>query len=95
MIKVKVLKSCLFIIIKEVKNILDLNKIYNIDCIQGMKQINNCSVDMIFCDLPYGVTAKNKWDSIIQPKPLWEQYERIIKDNGVIILLVKINLLLK
>lgn len=40
---------------------------------------------MIFCDLPYGKT-KNKWDSVIPPEPLWEQYERIIKDNGIIIL---------
>jgi len=40
---------------------------------------------MILCDLPYGVT-KNKWDSVIDLKLLWEQYERIIKDNGVIIL---------
>lgn len=44
------------------------------------------SVDMIFCDLPYGVTAKNKWDSVIPPDKLWEQYERIIKDNGAILL---------
>lgn len=51
-----------------------------------MKQIDNNSVDMIFCDLPYGVTAKNKWDSIIQPQLLWEQYERIIKPNGAILL---------
>src|SRR5574344_2368494 len=51
-----------------------------------MKQIDNCSIDMIFCDLPYGVTAKNKWDSIIPIMPLWEQYERIIKPNGAILL---------
>lgn len=51
-----------------------------------MKQINNESIDMIFCDLPYGVTAKNKWDSIISPELLWAEYERIIKPNGVILL---------
>jgi site-specific DNA-methyltransferase (adenine-specific) len=51
-----------------------------------MKQIDDCSIDMIFCDLPYGVTTKNKWDSIISPQLLWEQYERIIKPNGVILL---------
>ena len=65
---------------------LEINKIYNEDCLEGMKKIDDKSIDMIFCDLPYGVTAKNKWDSIISPELLWEQYERIIKDNGAIIL---------
>lgn len=65
---------------------LELNKIYNIDCIEGMKQINDKSIDMILCDLPYGQTARNKWDVIIPFDKLWEQYCRIIKDNGAIIL---------
>lgn len=51
-----------------------------------MKQIEPESIDMIFCDLPYGVTACNKWDAIIDPVQLWEQYERIIKPNGAILL---------
>jgi site-specific DNA-methyltransferase (adenine-specific) len=51
-----------------------------------MKLISDKSVDMILCDLPYGVTSRNKWDSIIPFEPLWEQYERVIKDNGVIVL---------
>lgn len=51
-----------------------------------MKEIEDESIDMIFCDLPYGVTAKNKWDSIIPPDKLWEQYERIIKPKGAILL---------
>lgn len=51
-----------------------------------MREIKTESIDMIFCDLPYGVTAKNKWDSIINPVLLWEQYERIIKPNGAILL---------
>ncbi|WP_200865903.1 DNA-methyltransferase [Metaclostridioides mangenotii] len=50
-----------------------------------MKLIKNKSIDMILCDLPYG-TTKNKWDTIIPLHDLWEQYERIIKDNGAIIL---------
>lgn len=50
-----------------------------------MKQIDSCSVDMIFCDLPYG-TTQCKWDIIIPFEPLWEQYKRIIKDNGAIVL---------
>ena len=65
---------------------LDLNKIYNIDCLTGMTQIADKSIDMIFVDLPYGVTAHNKWDSIIPFEPMWEQFERIIKDNGAILL---------
>lgn len=66
--------------------ILEINQIYNIDCIEGMKLIDDKSVNLIFADLPYGVTAKNKWDSIIPPHLLWEQYERIITDSGAIVL---------
>lgn len=62
-----------------------LNKIFNEDCLEGMKRIPSGSIDMILCDLPYG-TTRNKWDSVIPMDPLWEQYERIIKDNGAIIL---------
>ena len=64
---------------------IELNKIFNEDCLEGMKKIPNGSVDMILCDLPYGTTAC-KWDTIIPFKPLWEQYERVIKDNGAIVL---------
>lgn len=64
---------------------LELNKLYNCDCMEGMKLIPDKSVDMILCDLPYGTTAC-KWDTIIPFRPLWEQYERIIKDNGAIVL---------
>lgn len=65
---------------------LELNKIYEGDCLEVMKQIDDKSVDMILCDLPYGVTARNKWDVIIPFDKLWEQYKRIIKDNGVAVL---------
>ena len=64
---------------------IELNKIYNEDCLEGMKRVPDCSVDMILCDLPYG-TTQNKWDVIIPFDKLWEQYERIIKDNGAIVL---------
>lgn len=50
-----------------------------------MKYIDDKSIDMILCDLPYGTTAC-KWDEIIPFEPLWKQYERIIKDNGAIVL---------
>ena len=50
-----------------------------------MKDIPDKSIDMILCDLPYG-TTKNKWDSIIDLDELWNHYNRIIKDNGAIVL---------
>lgn len=55
------------------------------DCLELMKEIPDKSVDMILCDLPYGTTACS-WDIIIPFDKLWEQYERIIKDNGAIVL---------
>lgn len=64
---------------------MELDKIYNEDCLEGMKQIPDGSVDAIICDLPYGTTA-NKWDSIIPFDKLWEQYKRVIKRTGAIAL---------
>lgn len=61
-------------------------ELYHGDCLEVMKNIEDKSVDMILCDLPYGVTSKNKWDTIIPYEPLWKEYKRIIKDNGAIIL---------
>lgn len=61
------------------------NSIINADCLEAMKLIPNNSVDMILADLPYG-TTRNKWDSIIPLDALWEQYNRVIKDNGAIVL---------
>lgn len=55
------------------------------DCLELMKSIPNKSIDMILCDLPYGTTAC-KWDSVIPFEPLWREYERVIKDNGAILL---------
>ena len=60
-------------------------QLYQGDCLEEMKNIPDKSVDMVLCDLPYG-TTQNKWDSIIPLEPLWEQYKRIIKDNGAIVL---------
>lgn len=64
---------------------LEINKTYLGDCLKIMKLIDNRSIDMILCDLPYGTTAC-KWDVIIPFDLLWEQYKRIIKDNGAIVL---------
>lgn len=55
------------------------------DCLELMREIPDGSVDMILCDLPYGTTAC-KWDSVIPFEPLWEQYKRVIKRNGAVVL---------
>jgi site-specific DNA-methyltransferase (adenine-specific) len=65
--------------------LIEINKIYNEDCLEGMKTIDDKSIDMILCDLPYG-TTQNKWDTIIPLDKLWEEYKRIIKSNGAILL---------
>lgn len=62
-----------------------LNKVYKGDCLDIMLNIPDKAINMILCDLPYGVT-KNKWDSLIDLNLLWKQYERIITENGAIIL---------
>lgn len=64
---------------------MELNKIYNEDCLIGMEKIPDKSIDMILCDLPYG-TTRNKWDTVIPLNWLWDEYNRVIKDNGAIVL---------
>lgn len=63
----------------------DLNKIYNEDCLIGMTDIPDKSIDLILTDLPYGTSASS-WDKIIPMEQLWGQYERIIKPNRAIVL---------
>lgn len=65
-----------------------INKITLGDCLEVMPKIPAGSIDMILCDLPYG-TTRSDWDVIIPFDPLWEQYERIIKPNGAILLFAK------
>ena len=60
-------------------------ELHNGDCLEIMKTIKDHSVDLILCDLPYGTTAC-KWDNVIPFDKLWEQYNRIIKNNGAIVL---------
>ena len=62
-----------------------LNSLLEGDCLEMMNMIPDKSIDMILCDLPYG-TTQNAWDSVIPLDRLWEQYLRIIKDNGAIVL---------
>lgn len=60
-------------------------QLYFGDCLERMKEIESGSVDMILCDLPYGTTCCS-WDAVIPFEPLWEQYQRLIKKNGAIVL---------
>ena len=64
---------------------MEINSVHLGDCLELMKEIEDKSIDMILADLPYGTTAC-KWDSVIPFEPLWEQYKRIIKKNGAIVL---------
>ena len=71
-------------------DMIEPNTIHCGDCLELMPQIADKSVDMVLCDLPYQVLHKNnpksQWDRVIPFEPLWKQYERIIKDNGAIVL---------
>lgn len=62
-----------------------LNKTYFGDCLEVMKLIDDNSIDMVLCDLPYG-TTRCRWDSVIDLPRLWSEYKRIIKANGAIVL---------
>ena len=64
---------------------LELNKIYNGDCLDVMQNIDSKSVDLILCDLPYNTTPC-KWDCMIPFEPLWNAYKCIIKPEGAIVL---------
>ena len=69
---------------------MEIDRIYNEDCLVGMKDIPDKSIDAVICDMPYGVLNRQnksaRWDNVIPFEPLWEQYERIVKDNGAIVL---------
>lgn len=70
----------------DVPNIgLPLNHIYNMDCLKAMRLIDSESVDMIFVDLPYQKT-QNSWDMLIPLGAMWQAFERIITDTGIIVL---------
>lgn len=64
---------------------LQSNEVYLGDCLEIMKDIEDQSIDMILCDLPYGMTASS-WDIVIPMDKLWEQYKRIIKPKSAIVL---------
>ena len=61
------------------------NTLFEGDCLEIMKQFPDNAIDMVLCDLPYG-TTQNKWDAIVNFDDLWQQYHRIVKPNGAIVL---------
>ena len=69
---------------------IQLDTIYNMDCLEGMKLIPDGTVDAVICDLPYGVLNRQSeggsWDAVIPFAPLWEQYRRVCKPNAAIVL---------
>lgn len=69
---------------------IQLDRIYNVDCMEALKFVQDASIDMILTDLPYGVlNTKRKdtsWDIKLPFQPLWEHYSRILKTNGVVAL---------
>ena len=64
---------------------IEVNKTYNADCLEIMKTFPDGSIDMVFCDLPYG-TTRNPWDTIIPLDELWQEYKRVVKEDGAIVL---------
>ena len=64
---------------------MEIDNIYNMDCLEGMKQIPDGTIDAVICDLPYG-TTDCAWDSIIPLDKLWEQYDRILSPKGTTVL---------
>jgi len=64
---------------------LKINTIHQGDCIELMQSIEDNSVDMVLCDLPYGST-NCKWDVVIPFADLWAAYNRVVKDTGAILL---------
>ena len=64
---------------------MEIDNIYNMDCLDGMKQIPDGTIDAVICDLPYG-TTQCPWDAVIPFDKMWEQYIRITKQNAAIVL---------
>ena len=69
---------------------IELDRIYNMDCLEGMKQIPDGTIDAVICDLPYGVlngeSEGGSWDTIIPFEPLWAEYRRVCKPTAAIVL---------
>lgn len=62
-----------------------INQVFEGDCLDVMDSLPDSCIDMVLCDLPYG-TTQNNWDSVIPLEELWKRYNRIVKENGAIVL---------
>ena len=75
---------------RTIKIMIELDNIYNMDCLEGMKQIPDGTIDAVICDLPYGtmkgIDDKHDWDVIIPTMELFTEYERVLRMNGTAIL---------
>lgn len=60
-------------------------QLFNDDCLEVMATLADKSINFILCDLPYNITSM-KWDCLIPFDELWNEYKRIIKDDGNIVL---------
>jgi len=60
--------------------------VYNLDCFKGMEKINSNSIDLILTDPPYGITTRNEWDTDIDLGTMWDEFRRIIKEDGNIVI---------
>ena len=71
------------------KNNIDMsnviNKLFEGDCLEYMKKIPDGSVDMILCDLPYGMTNID-WDNKLDLNILWKLYKKILKNNIIFVI---------
>lgn len=76
-------KECTYL--KAGDKLFEIDRVYLADCMEGMKALPDQSIDLILCDLPYGITA-NKWDCELDLDELWQHYNRVIKPNGAILL---------
>ena len=75
---------------------IELDRIYNMDCLEGMKQIPDGTIDAVICDLPYGTVkgigkgtqyeGKSEWDNIIPTDQLFAEYDRVLRTNGTAVL---------
>lgn len=60
-------------------------RLFQGDCLEVMKNLPAASIDMVLCDLPYGVTARNPWDAVIPFELLWSAYSRVVKEQGAMV----------
>lgn len=79
-------KSRVIFLVSQPEDRMDLDTILCENCLTGMDKIEGNSIDLFFTDLPYGQTARNKWDIIIPFDSLWKQIKRITKDNAAIVM---------